>query len=123
MKDKQISVPRNSVSISDIREVLRYFFTPTLISELIKKFGYYIHDHVAPICQMHIQSNPRIHPSASLRCGYNIYLGRNSHINQHCCIWASRNAKIIIGDNLLMGPGTKIFSSNHNIKDLENYYL
>ena len=76
MKEKRISVPRNSVGIRDIMEVLRYIFTPTIVVELLKKFGYYIHDHVAPICQMNVQSNPRIHPSASLRCGYNIYLGR-----------------------------------------------
>ena len=58
--------------------------------------------------------NPRIHPTASLRCGENIVLGRNGHINQYCCIWASPNSKIVLGDDLLMGPGCKIFSSNHS---------
>ncbi|OFW63503.1 MAG: hypothetical protein A2Z35_06610 [Actinobacteria bacterium RBG_19FT_COMBO_36_27] len=65
---------------------------------------------------MRIAGNPRIHPTASLRCGENISLGLNSHINQYCCIWASKNSKIVLGDNLLMGPGVKIFSSNHGTK-------
>jgi acetyltransferase-like isoleucine patch superfamily enzyme len=106
--------PRNAIQLKDIKEVIRYTFTLGFIKEIILKFSYFIHDHVAPRAQMNCKGNPRIHPSASLRCGRNIYLGLNSHINQHCCIWASENSKIILGDNLLMGPGTRMFSSNHS---------
>jgi len=105
--------PRNQVGVKDILEVMRYIFTPVFYKELFSKLGYFIHDHVAPISKMHIAGNPRIHPSASLRCGENIYFGVNSHINQFCCIWASPSSKIVMGDNLLMGPGVKMFSSNH----------
>ncbi|RMF98059.1 MAG: acyltransferase [Candidatus Schekmanbacteria bacterium] len=105
--------PRNKVGIKDILEVLRYLISPIFYKELFYRLGYFVHDHVAPISKMHIAGNPRIHPTASLRCGENIYLGLNSHINQFCCIWASPSSKIILGDNLLMGPGVKIFSSNH----------
>lgn len=111
--------PRNKVEWRDIWEVLRYSFSITLIKELFYKFGYFIHDHVAPRAQMHTNGNPRIHPTASLRCGYNIYLGKNSRINQYCCVWASENSKIIIGDNILMGPGVKLFSSNYSKTDTE----
>ena len=107
--------PRNKIQIKDVLEVLKYLFSVTFLKESFRKFGYYIHDHVAPIAQMHINGNPRIHSTASLRCGSNIYLGLNSHINQYCCIWASENSKILIGDNVLMGPGVKIFSSNHGM--------
>jgi acetyltransferase-like isoleucine patch superfamily enzyme len=30
-----------------------------------------------------------------------------------CCIWAEKNSKIVFGDNVLIGPGVKIFSGNH----------
>ena len=80
---------------------------------MIVKYAWYVHDHIAPLAQMKLKENPRIHPTASLRCGKSISLGKNSHINQYCCIWASPNSKITLGDNLLMGPGVKIFSSNH----------
>jgi acetyltransferase-like isoleucine patch superfamily enzyme len=106
---------RNKVGLRDLWEVVRYTFSPTMIKELIYKYGYFIHDHVAPRAQLHIQGNPRIHPTASLRCGYNIFLGKNSHINQYCCLWASPNSRIVLGDNVLMGPGVMMFSSNHNV--------
>jgi len=97
----------------DLWEVLRYLFSPHAITALIRFAGWYIHDHIAPRARINTSGNPRIHPTASLRCGQNIYLGKNSHINQYCCVWASPSSKIIFGDNLLMGPGAKIFSSNH----------
>ena len=106
--------PRNKITLRDIFEVLRYLFSPSFIKSLSYKIAYHIHDHVAPIAKMHIAGNPRIHPSASIRCGENIFLGKNSHLNAYCCIWASPNSKIVLGDNLLMGPGCKMFSSNHS---------
>ena len=111
--------PRNRVEWGDIWEVTKYSFSLTLFKELAYKFGYFIHDHVAPRAQMNIKGNPRIHSTASLRCGYNIYLGLNSRINQYCCVWASENSKIILGDNVLMGPGVKIFSSNYTTTDID----
>ena len=109
--------PRNRIEMRDVWEVIRYTFTLTMIKELLYKFGYFIHDHVAPRTQIHAKGNPRIHSTASLRCGYHIYLGENSRINQYCCVWASENSKIILGDNVLMGPGVKIFSSNYTTND------
>ena len=109
--------PRNRVAGRDVREVLRYTFSVTFVKTLFYKFGFFIHDHVAPRAQLHIKGNPRIHPTASLRYGKNIYLGKNSHINQYCCIWASENSRIILGDDVLMGPGVKIFSSDHTSQE------
>jgi acetyltransferase-like isoleucine patch superfamily enzyme len=97
-------------------EVLRYGFTPSAFRSRLEAWAWYIHDHISPKSRMNLKQNPRIHPTASLRCGENIYLGENSHINQYCCIWASKNAKVFLGDNLLMGPGVKIFASNHGTK-------
>ena len=106
--------PRNKVSSKDISEVLRYLLTLGFYKAIASRVGYYIHDHVAPKAKMTLKGNPRIHPTASLRCGENISLGLNGHINQYCCIWASPGSKIQLGDDLLMGPGCKIFSSNHS---------
>jgi len=60
--------------------------------------------------------NTVIEPTAVLNCGKNIYIGENCHVNRFSCIWASENSKIKIGNNLLMGPGVSIFSSNHGIE-------
>lgn len=54
-----------------------------------------------------------VRETAMLRCPENIFLGRNSHVNHFCCLWASPNGRIRIGDDGLMGPGVRIFASNH----------
>jgi acetyltransferase-like isoleucine patch superfamily enzyme len=107
------AAPRNRATAGDFLEVLRYLLTPTAVRALAELVGYYVHDHIASRARMKVIGNPRIHPTASIRCGENITLGRNAHINQYCCVWASKNSRIVLGDNLLMGPGVKIFSSNH----------
>ncbi len=96
-------------------EVVRYTFSRQFVASLAYRFGYYIHDQVAWRATIHVADRPRIHPTASIRCAHNIYVGNNSHINHLCCVWASENAKIILGDNLLMGPGVGLFASNHGI--------
>jgi len=98
-----------------VLEVVRYVFSPHLVVALAYRFGYFIHDQVLWRATIHIKNRPRIHPTASIRCAHNIYVGNNSHINHLCCVWASKNAKIILGDNLLMGPGVGLFASNHGI--------
>lgn len=107
------TAPRNRITKRDFFEIFRYLLSPSFVKSLFYKLGYHIHDHVAPVAKMHIAGNPRIHPTASIRCGQNISLGKNSHINAFCCVWASPNSRIILGENLLMGPGCKMFSSNH----------
>lgn len=108
------SSPRNHLTREDMKEVLRYLLSFRALKAWVNLIGWYVHDHIAPLAQLHQSGNPRIHPTASLRCGHNISVGKNAHINQYCCVWASPNSRIALGDNLLMGPGVKIFSSNHS---------
>ena len=105
----------NRQSKNIIKEVLRYLFSLTSIKAFSNLLCWYVLDHIAPKAKMNISGNARISPTASLRCGENIYLGKNAHISQYCCLWAGKNSKIVLGDNLLMGPGVKIFSLNHGI--------
>jgi len=112
--------PRNKITLKDISEVLGALFTTTPYRRYIHRVGWYFHDHIVPLSKMNIAGNPRIHPTASLRNGHNIYLGENSHINHNCCIWAGKESKIFLGDNLLMGPGANIFATNHGHELGEN---
>lgn len=109
-----VAGPRNRPRARDLLEVLRFLLSPRLFLALGQWLAWFIHDHVAPRARMKTLGNPRIHPTASLRCGEHIVLGRHSHINAYCCVWASPGARIVLGDNVLMGPGAKIFSSNHS---------
>lgn len=55
-----------------------------------------------------------IEPTAKITNPENIFIGRNCHINHLACLQPGK-AKIIIGDNLLMGPGTMLFASNYSM--------
>ena len=96
-------------------EVIRHAFSPRFFVSLIYSFAYYIHEHVVWRANIHAENGARIHATASIRNAQNVYVGRNSHINHFCCVWAGEDSKIVLGDNLLMGPGVCLFSSNHSM--------
>lgn len=95
-------------------EIIRHTFSLQFLVALFYSFAYYIHEHVAWRATIHAERDARIHATASIRNAQNVYVGKNSHINHLCCVWAGENSKIILGDNLLMGPGVCIFSGNHS---------
>ncbi|MCA9741943.1 MAG: hypothetical protein H6695_10445 [Deferribacteres bacterium] len=55
-----------------------------------------------------------IEPTAKINNPENVFIGKNCHINHLACLQPSK-AKITIGDNLLMGPGTMLFASNYQL--------
>jgi acetyltransferase-like isoleucine patch superfamily enzyme len=95
-------------------EVIRHTFSLRFLVAVFYSFAYYIHEHVVWRAAIHAAPDARIHATASIRNAQNVYVGKNSHINHLCCVWAGENAKIILGDNLLMGPGVCLFSGNHS---------
>jgi len=97
----------------DVREVLRNMFSLSMFKSLAYSYAYYIHEHVSWRRKIHKKSNIRVHSTASIRNAQNIYIGENSHINMNCCVWAGEDSKIILGDDLLMGPGVSIQADNH----------
>jgi acetyltransferase-like isoleucine patch superfamily enzyme len=98
-----------------VGEIVRHTFSPRFLVSLIYSFAYHIHEHVVWRAQIHAAKDVRIHATASIRNAQNVYVGKNSHINHMCCVWADANSKIVLGDNVLMGPGVGIFSSNHSM--------
>lgn len=96
-------------------EIVRHTFSLRFVVSLFYSFGYYIHEHVAWRATIHVEKDVRIHATASIRNAQNVYVGKNSHINHSCCIWAGENSQIILGDNLLMGPGVCVFAGNHGM--------
>jgi len=84
-----------------------------MVRSLAASYVYYVHEHVTWRTKIHAEGSYRIHPTASLRNASNIYLGRDAHININCCVWPGEHSKIVLGDNLLMGPGVSIQAANH----------
>ena len=98
-----------------MRHAAGALFSVEFIKSIVSGFGYYIHEQVVWRRQIHSHDSARIHPTASIRNASNVYIGRNSHINHHCCIWAGDHSCIRLGDDLLMGPAVMMFAGNHGL--------
>ena len=96
-----------------MKEVFAGVFSFAFIKALFASFAYYIHEHVTWRKKIHHTGSYRIHAKTSIRNAQNIYLGHNVRITMNCCIWAEQNSKIVFGDNVLVGPGVKMFCGNH----------
>ena len=87
--------------------LVRFFYTITFW------FGCSV---VRPLLINSPKGKVKISPTATIKYPRNITVGRNVFINHKCCIWGSADAQIVIGDDVLMGPGVVVLSSNHGIK-------
>ena len=99
-----------------LAKVFRIFKTltnPMLYRELFRWHLYYAYEHALPMNNLVVGDHPEIHPTVSFRFEKNISLGHHIVIDMNCCLWASANARITIGNNTGIGPGTIIVSSNH----------
>lgn len=97
-------------------EIFTGFFSFSFVKAIFSSFAYFLHEQVIWRKRIHHKGNYRIHARASLRNSQNIYLGENVRITMDCCIWAEQHSKIVFGDNVLVGPGVKMFCGNHGIK-------
>lgn len=97
-----------------IKTLLKVLVKGVFYRELFRNGTYYLYEHILPMESLKMGSNMEIHPTVSFRFEKNIALGNNIVLDAHCCLWASENSKIIIGDNTGIGPGTVVVSSNHS---------
>lgn len=112
MKNKEQSW-RQGKTKEMFNEVVSGIFSLSFIKAILSSFAYYIHEHVTWRKKIKHKGDYRIHSRASIRNAHNIYLGNNVRITMDCCIWAEQNSKIVFGDNVLVGPGAKMFCGNH----------
>lgn len=98
-------------------EVLGCIFSLAFIKGLASSFGYFLHEQVLWRKRLNCAGPCRVHARASLRNAENIFLGQNVRITMDCCVWAEKNSRIVFGDNVLVGPGAKIFSGNHGTEN------
>lgn len=100
---------------------LTYVFRPGAWRWFIDRVDYLVMDHLEPWTRMKRGRKAQVHPSVSFRRGENIELGDYTRIQNNCCLWASPNSKIIVGEYSGLGPGTLVFSSNHKYAQGEMY--
>lgn len=94
-------------------EVIGGIFSLAFIKAICSSFAYYLHEHVIWRKRINHTGSFRVHSRASIRNANNIYFGENVRITMDCCIWAGEHSKIVFGDNVLVGPGVKMMSTNH----------
>ncbi|RPI57474.1 MAG: acyltransferase [Acidobacteria bacterium] len=84
---------------------------------LIRWLEFHYSNHVTAIPRLrHVGEGTWIEPTVKFTNPQNIAIGGHCHINHLGCLQASGNSKITIGNDLRMGPGTMIYSSNHGIQ-------
>lgn len=68
------------------------------------------------IAKVRLGKGSRIYSNVFIKYPKNILIGNNTFINYGCIIWAAPNSKIIIGDDVILGPRVSLIASNHGIK-------
>ena len=102
-----------------MNKLLKYcsiLFSKTFWIQLRQAIGLFCTGNVWGI--MHLGACGRgtvIRPTVSLAHPEHIFIGDNVHINRQAHIWAGENSKIVIGSDVLTGPGCFITSDNHTI--------
>lgn len=92
---------------------LRYLAKPGFWRWVVARADSLVVDHIRPWTQLPRREKTHIHPTVTFRKAENIEIGTHVRIQPYCAIWASPNGKIRIGQYSGLGPGTVVFSSNH----------
>jgi acetyltransferase-like isoleucine patch superfamily enzyme len=100
---------------STIGSLLRY--GPRALLELIHS---QVQEFTLP-CRLLAACGPGsyLHKRASLRSPENIRIGRGVSIGPENRLWASPNARLTIGDHVLLGPNVVLVTSNHGAASRE----
>ena len=90
------------------------------IKEVIKGWAYLLAfitggSYVRKARLKHLGRGAKISPTVFFKYPQMIHIGDHTFINHLCSVWASPGGPITIGNNVLLGPGTAIVSSNHGI--------
>ncbi len=102
-----------------LESVVRYLsvlVTPRCWAQGYRIVKSFVDDRLLPYKDLRIPGSSTIHPSVNFYSEGNIEIGEEVIMQANGCLWASPNAKIIIGNIVGIGPGTMIFSSNHGYK-------
>ena len=98
-----------------VKQIFRVLFSPATWRWFFRFLEFYYKNHASTISRLgNCGKGTWIEPTAKLTNPENIFIGKNCHINHLACLQPGK-ARITIGDNLLMGPGTMLFGSNYQL--------
>lgn len=105
----------NRQSFKYVYLLARALFSLSFVRYLVERFAYNLFEGAVWRVRIQAHRTARIHATASIRNPHNVTVGKNSHINLNCCVWAGRTSRIVLGDNLLMGPCVQLHASRHGL--------
>jgi acetyltransferase-like isoleucine patch superfamily enzyme len=100
-------------TMEKLQIALKSFFSFNFIKSIASSFAYYLFEHVYWKFDITANGPYRVHATTSIRNAKNITFGFDTRITTNCIVWAGKTSKIIIGDNVLIGPGVQLHASNH----------
>lgn len=96
--------------------VFIYTITLRAIISLCKLYVYYVINYVYGKSVAEIGKKTNIRPTVILREAHNIKIGSNCEFNNNTILHGGKyHAKLIIGNNVLVGPNVAFYVANHNI--------
>ena len=105
---------RSTASIKRSWRELRILIRPDLWIHMIRLLGHLYRGHVVGRGEATVGTGARLSPTASFRNGPRIALGARCHIGERSSLWAGdTSSKIVVGQDVLIGPGVFITSSNY----------
>jgi len=100
------------------RRLLKSVIDPRAYAHLFKVLNYYNYTHVAELRLAQVGDELRISPTANISNGRNIVLGSRVLVGAHCYLWAGNdNAKITIGNDVLIAPNVMVTTSSYRYND------
>ncbi len=98
--------------------LLKSVVNPKAWAHLIKIVNYYNTTHVVELAKAQKGTGGGISPTASFANGHNLILGDRVRIGSGSCLWAGNgNAKIVLGDDVMLAPNVMITAANYRFND------
>ncbi len=95
---------------------LRRMLDPRLAAHLAKVARFYAYAHLEQRRRLTAGPGLRMSPTASMRNGERITLGRDVHVGERCYLWAGDgHGRITLGDQVLLAPEVFITASNYGV--------
>jgi acetyltransferase-like isoleucine patch superfamily enzyme len=97
-----------------------FLLAPRILIEVVKGWTYLLAfltggNYVRKARLKKLGRGAKLSPTVFLKFPENIEIGENSFINHLCCVWASPDGPITIGNDVFFGPNVSVISSNHGI--------
>lgn len=99
--------------------ILYHMLSLTFLRQVLDSASEFVLENVAARRKMKIGKRSSVSSSARFFHAENIEIGERTNINRQCMLWAGKNARILLGNDCLTGPGVKIIASKYQVKGKE----